>query len=239
MIKVSILLLTIDRYQMTKYCVTNAILNSGLKPEEIELLVLDNGSKDRRIIDFCKKISTVHIAMQKNIGVAAGYNLLLKASTGEYLCTIGNDIYLQPGWLTDLIQYSESIKKSGISGIHCVFEKGIYDASKDVYVPQNAMIYSTTFFKRSLLNDIGGFDEKLSIYGCEDSQLAWRAAMSGYLNYYVPNQSSTHLGDDLNCSNEYRRAKSESLVKNTEILKKTLDIMHKTKNYKLHYGKVR
>jgi len=239
MCKVSICLLTIDRFQMTKYCVNNAIENAGIDLSDIELLVLDNGSTDKRTIEYGKKVSTKHVSLPKNIGVASGYNILFKMATGDYICTIGNDIYLQKNWLKDLLYYAESIKKSGVSGIHCLLDKGIFNKKYGVYMPSNGMIYSTTFFSKKLLNEIGGFDERLSGYGCEDSQFAWRSMMSGYNNYYIPNHSSTHLGEDFNTTSEYRKSKDENLKKNTEILQKTTNEMYKIKNYKLPYGKIK
>ena len=47
---VSLLLNTIDRYDLTVKCIGGALANCGYSP--IELLVCDNGSKDQRVIEL-------------------------------------------------------------------------------------------------------------------------------------------------------------------------------------------
>ena len=50
--KVSLLLLTQDRYQMTKYCLENLLSKIG--DIDYELLIFDNGSNDKRIFDYLR-----------------------------------------------------------------------------------------------------------------------------------------------------------------------------------------
>lgn len=246
--KVSICMLTIDRYWMTRYSIEN-LIEKALRFEddkfepvvEIELLILDNGSKDQRVIDYCKDIADVFIQHDTNIGVAAGFNELFRKSTGDYICLVGNDIVLHEGWLEDLIQYNNRIDKSGITAIHCVLDKGEYtplpandgDLLVKVWAPKTNIVYGTCLFKRELLQSVGAFDENFGLYGCEDSQLAWRVSQSGYHNYYLPNQYSTHIGSDLEQSSEYRKMKTDNFKKSEIYLAQSVEKMRKHKNYKI------
>lgn len=245
---VSICLLTIDRYWITRYTVETLLKNSG--EIDIELLVLDNNSTDRRTIQFIEgliaskkydnliRVITEHEA--ENIGVAKGFNKLFRQASGEYICTVGNDILLNPGWLYDLVYHNNIIEKSGLTAIHCVLQTGRFgplltknDDLINVWKRDDNMVYGTMLFKKELLNEVGGFDETLSKYGCEDSQFAFRVNSLGYNNYYIPNQFSLHIGSDFGEDTEYRKEKDKNLKIATERLKETILEMKKNKNYKI------
>lgn len=230
---VSICMLTIDRYQLTKFCLDELINKSGIDRDEIELLILDNGSVDKRTIDLGIQNAEVHIAEPKNIGVSKGFNKLFKESSGKYICTVGNDISVQNNWLKDLISYQEKIKNSGISAIYCLLDKGKYNSNLNVYIPQSGLVYGNAIWNRNLFEKIGYFDENLSGYGCEDSQYCYRAFATGHINYYVPNQYSTHLGEDLNEDSEYRKLKDTNLKLNQKKLYESLMKMKAKNNYKI------
>lgn len=231
--KVSICLLTIDRYQMTRYCLDNLLSKTGIDLKDIELLILDNGSKDKRVIEYCKSIADVYIQEPINIGVSKGFNKLFRKASGDFICTIGNDITVQDNWLKDLIHYNSTINNSGISAIYCLLDKGIYNKRLNVFIPNSGLVYGIALWNKKLMNAIGGFDESLNGYGYEDSQFCFRAMKSGYLNYYIPNQYSTHLGEDLNIDSDYRKKKDNNLKKNLPIFQASIQRMIQTNNYKI------
>lgn len=222
-------MLNIDRFQMGKLCLETALSNCGLN--DIELLVLDNGSTDKRAIEYLSKIADVFISEKQNIGVAKGFNKLLRKATGQYIALIDNDILLNKGWLKDLLYFNKQIKNSGISAIHCVLEKGEYNGN--VFLPPNGIVYSTRFFNRAFLNNAGGFDETISIYGYEDSQYCIRSVVGGYMNYYIPNQSSIHLGEDFSSDNEFRKFKNEQLKINLPKFQESIRKVVDNRNYKI------
>jgi GT2 family glycosyltransferase len=233
MAKISLCLLTIDRYQMTKFCLADLLAKTGIDNKNIELLILDNGSKDKRVINFGKNVSNFHIAEQTNIGVSAGFNKLFRLATGDFIVTIGNDITATQNWLKDLIYYNENIKNSGVSAIYCLLDKGLYNKKLDVFMPNSGLVYGIALWNKNLLNKIGGFDENLKGYGCEDSQYCFRANKTGHINYYIPKQFSVHLGVDLNENSDYRKAKDEDLKNNLQVLKNSIEKMNKLNNYKI------
>jgi GT2 family glycosyltransferase len=231
--KVSICLLTIDRFQMTKFCLNDLLSKSGIDRKDIELLVLDNGSTDKRVIDYGINVADIYCKEPKNIGVAKGFNKLFRLASGDYICTIGNDITVENNWLKDLIYYNEKIKNSGVSAIYCLLDKGIYNSKLGVYVPDSGLVYGIALWNGQLLNKIGGFDESLNGYGYEDSQFCFRAYVTGHLNYYIPYQNSTHIGSDIDSDTEYRKQKDNALKSNFPILQNTIKKMILTNNYKL------
>jgi len=257
--KVTVCLLSIDRYWMTRYTIESLLRKAG--EVHIELLVLDNGSKDKRLIAWLDElqeqlklnepnpehypslVSVGYIEEPENIGVAKGFNKLFREATGDYICTVGNDITVENAWVSDLIYYCEAVEKSGIVAIHCLLDKGkftsLLSSEKDEFVrvfkPDTNMVYGISLFKREILEKVGGFDETLSKYGCEDSQFAFRVAASGYNNFYIPGQSSVHIGHDFGEKTEYRKMKDENLKIANERLKETIDKMKKERKYFIPY----
>ncbi len=153
--KVSLLLLTHDRYFMTKYCLENMLNKIG--DSDYELLILDNGSKDERVLNYVLGLKVEEKAKimessdklspeakelllnsiedytkikiftnEENKGIAAGFNTLLRNATGEYICFLLNDVLVSDGWLKDLVFYNNQIDKSGLTSIHCEGPKGFF-----------------------------------------------------------------------------------------------------------------
>ena len=235
--KVSICMLTMDRYFMTKYTFEQLVSFIG-EDIDVELLILDNGSKDSRIVDYFKDIADIHIAESENIGVAKGFNKLLRKCTGDYICLVGNDITVGKDWLNELIYYADVIDKSGIVAIHCESDKGrfspllsIHDELINVWKRDDNTIDGLQLFKKEILEKVGGFDESFGKYGYEDNQFALRTYYSGFYNFYIPNQFSSHIGFDINEKSQYRKDKEIALQTSKVKYQETLKGMIKNKNY--------
>ena len=227
--KVSILILTLDRYWLTRYAIEHAISVAG--HDNLEILVLDNGSTDQRIIDWGKQFSIRHIREKENTGVAPGYNRLLKEATGDYLVTISNDMLLSQDWLKKMLHYNNLIPKSGITAIHCLLDKGEKN-KQGIFVPKTGLVYSNWLWSRNVLEKVGGFNEVYK-YGCEDSEYCFRANQLGFINYYIPFTYCMHGGEDFNENSEYRKMKTARLAQAEAILKQEVSRMRSENNYYL------
>lgn len=225
--KVSICILTLDRYWLTQYTMEVSIAHAG--HDNIEILILDNGSADERIINWGKKFATKHFQEPINIGVSQGYNKLLKESTGYYIVTISNDMILSPGWLANMIKYNRLILTSGITAVHCLLDKGEKQPS-GIFIPKSGLVYSNWLWSREVLNRVGGFNPKYT-YGCEDSEYCFRAIQLGYTNYYIPDTYCTHAGEDYMERDDYRKMKDSHLDIATSRLAKEVERMREENNY--------
>ena len=227
--KVSILILTLDRYWLTRYCIENAIAASG--HEDLEILILDNGSTDQRVVDWGKSIATNHFTETENIGVSRGYNKLLKEATGDYICTISNDMLLSQDWLKQMVHYNQIVGCSGITAIHCLLDKGkVGQRPHGIYMPETGLVYSNWLWNRKLIKSIGGFNP-VYIYGCDDSEYCFRAKAMGYANYYIPFAYCLHMGDDMGETSDYRKMKTAQLAQAEAILKQEVTRMREQNNY--------
>lgn len=213
--KLSICVLTINRFDISSEIILDSKIKSGIRDEHKEILIADNGSTDKRIIEFCKRIPpSYHRLNSANEGVSRAFNQLMLRAKGEYIALIGNDILLQRNWAIDAIEYLERIPNSGIAAIHCVeqlppiTEKGVHESIG---------VFGTWVFKKTLLDEIGFFHEGYFPYGLEDSDFALRSHYSGHINFYIPNQTGIHVGHDVDEKSEYREMKNKSLSDNVSL----------------------
>jgi N-acetylglucosaminyl-diphospho-decaprenol L-rhamnosyltransferase len=58
-------------------------------------------------------------------------------------------------------------------------------------VPADWLLGAFLFFRREMLDELGGFDERFRLYG-EDIDLAYRAAKAGWERWYVPEATVRH-----------------------------------------------
>lgn len=167
--------------------------------QNIEVLVVDDGSKDRTaeiIQSFVQKDPRVQLFRQKNAGVAAARNLAIAHTQGEYIAPID----------ADDIWYPEKLEKQ----VQCLLRSGpevglIYTWSVHIdesgsiigeynhnraYKPEGAiypiLVYSNfldnasnALIRRTCIEQVGGFNPELrsqNAQGCEDWELYLRIA---------------------------------------------------------------
>jgi GT2 family glycosyltransferase len=221
--KVSLLMLTIDRFDVTKRTLELNLKNAGYG-FDIELLVCDNGSQDKRIIDYISKITCLkyHRINSKNEGVACAFNQLYLRSTGEYIVLLGNDIEMPSNWLSEMIRYSDSIPDSGIIGIswgHSSVPPLSYkhDIFAHWVTKEKSRVFGTWLIRRAVIEKIGFFFDGYGVYSLEDTDYNERVNMSGFNSCYIPNMRSNHVVHDVGSNTEYRKMKDASMIVNSKI----------------------
>lgn len=227
----SLFLLTLDRFDITKRCVHNTLLNAGTA--QYELLICDNGSQDQRIISYAHNVwePDVHILNKENRGIAPMHNQMLTMAKGDFFCLIGNDIELPPGWLDELVETYKKIPNAGMAGVHCVQDLFPVQNINGVDVRPGWNIFGTMFWSREVFNKIGYFNPAYAPYGLDDSDYHYRLNKSGYINFYLKDARSTHVAEDVGEKSEYRKMKDESQGKNLEIFSQAIKKYDETKNY--------
>lgn len=211
--KVSVLLLTINRLHLTSEYVGQALKQAG---HPFELCITDNGSTDPAIFDWCEKQNPkLYIKNGENKGTAQSLNKMIEQNPSDYYVFIGNDIKLPNNWLKQLVECAQAIPESGIIGIDwrgCLkdCEKRTING-KEIRV--NSNIFGTMFFSQTVRTKIGRMCEDYGPYGLWDSDYSLRAGYAGFINYYLPNVTSHHFGSDVGEKTPYRIMKDESLSK--------------------------
>lgn len=220
---VSCLMLTIDRFEMTSRVWEHNWLHRG--HPDAEMLVADNGSKDRRIVDFFATRTAYHRVNRWNEGVAHAFNQLFLRSKGRYICLLGNDIELPPGWLAEMVKYADGVPNSGIIGMDwghsglppLTQQNGIWG---HWLTPQLNRVFGVWVMRREVIEKLGFFPEHYDVYGLEDSHFNERVNRSGFKSVYVPatHFKSRHIGTGEHDAGEYREMKNKSMAQNLAFL---------------------
>ena len=230
---VSLMMLTIDRYDITKQCLDHNMQNTGLSASEfnLELLVADNGSTDERIIKYIQQAPclTYHRVNARNEGVGRAFNQLELRATGDYLVFLGNDIKLPKGWLAEAIRYLDAVPKSGIAGFDWGHGGVPTCEGRDFggrtiiahwLTPKLNRVFGVWVMRRGLVDHLGLFPELYEFYGLEDSNFNERVNRAGYNSFYIPNMKSEHLCNDVGNGTSYRAMKDRSMSINLGLFAK-------------------
>ncbi len=219
---VSIFALTWERFELSKETFDVNLKNmEGAAP--YELLVCDQGSKDKRIVDYVSKLPKLsyHRKNSRNEGVGKAFNQLFLRSKGEFLCFMGSDLQLPRGWMKEMLGYVKGVKDSGMIGMDwghggvppLTFQHGSH---AHWLTPHLNRIFGVWIMRRSIVDRVGLFPESYDVYGLEDSSFNERVNRFGFKSLYVPNTywKCKHVGVGSHDSGEYRAMKNKSMGTN-------------------------
>ena len=180
--KVSAVILSYNHPDLMKKTL-DSVLNRSLYPN-LEIVIVDNAS-DTETIKLLKsypKAPNLNIIYSSiNTGFAKGNNIGLKATTGEYLILLNNDVIVTPGWVSRLLFHAKK-KNVGLVGpvtnsIGNEAKINIeYDVNQQSSLEQKALEYTSAHWNqtmklhlvaaycwimsRDLYKKLGGLDER-------------------------------------------------------------------------------
>ena len=99
-------------------------------PDNVEVIVADNGSTDDSIAFLGRYYPRVRIiAMSENLGYAGGYNEALKKIETDYFVLLNSDVETPQGWLEPLIALAESDPSIAAASpkIHSLKQRGHFE----------------------------------------------------------------------------------------------------------------
>lgn len=182
---------------------------------DLELIVVDNGSKDattkiieKRIENLRKKISVKFIKLPKNVGLYCSANIAVEESSGEFLCFIDHDIVITPPVIGELVKNLEEDSNLGAvqpKVVNALDKKIIdsYDISEDgsirgmqasCYRKSRKILYpigACFLTKRKIYDAIGGFDGDFFVGG-GDVDFGWRLWLAGFYVKTIPRAKIYH-----------------------------------------------
>jgi hypothetical protein len=180
-----------------------------------EVLIVDNVSNDGSVEYIQEEYPEFKlIRNSQNIGYAGANNAGFSCAGGKIIAVLNPDTRVDPGWLDGLVKVLHAYPKAGLvtpkillfddpdhintcgnqitlSGL--TFCRGLDEPSSHFPKIEKISAVSGAAFaiKRSVLDDIGGFDERFFIY-YEETDLSIRALLAGYEIYYVPESVVYH-----------------------------------------------
>ncbi|MBS9522946.1 glycosyltransferase [Litoribacter alkaliphilus] len=210
------------------------------KGVEVELFVIDNGSRDGSSAEIEKWLAKHPsfppklIFRKESINYCKSFNEALRECRGDYLVDLSGDDRLLDGHLSKSIQKLELHPTAAVSFSDALLVKGdtryrFYDQNRfgppikefgDVYlhvIHQYCISTVTMVFRTEMLKNIGGYDEEL-VY--EDFDVLCRLAR---LHPFV---FSDHVGVEKTLhANAY--SQQQYRFRNSEMLWSTLKVCHK------------
>lgn len=196
-IKLSIVFPNWNRAEATSQLIKSVYL-SNFKLNEIEIIMVDNGSTDSSVALVKKQYPEVKIIqLDINFGTSYARNRGLEKARGDFIFCCDNDIVVIPETLEILIKELNADSSIGLTGakvlsienkkslIACGYEfnrwlgleDGLHNCGqkKQVdWVPGCCMM-----FRRNILTEIGYFDENFRFFG-EDADFGLRVKKAGY-----------------------------------------------------------
>ena len=182
-----------------------------------EVVVVDNASTDGSVELVRERFPQCQVvALDANLGFAAGNNAGARGATGPYLAFLNNDTEVEAGWLNALVEAVERDPRTGLVSSQVVFmdRPDVIDSAGDGYLRcgggfkhrhgQPAVRHTgdgevfgacgaAFLIRRELFETLGGFDEDLfMVY--EDVDLSYRARLRGARCTYASAARVRHAG---------------------------------------------
>ncbi len=184
--------------------------------QDFAVFVVDNASTDDSVDMVQKRFPQVRLIQNEaNLGLCAANNQGILATKAKFVAILNNDTELEPDWLGRLVQAikvdtqigmcackmlltdkRDMIESAGIvvdkAGIAWGLESGNTDcAGSTTPVPVFGACGGAALYRRSMLFDIGLFDEDFFVY-LEDADVALRGQWAGWKSIYVPDAIVYH-----------------------------------------------
>lgn len=197
---------------LLKACLTSIARQEGV---EFETIVIDNGSRDGSAEMAESEFGVKVIRNAENRGFCAANNQGIAAARGEFVALLNNDAEAERGWLAALLRACNRSSEIGMAASkvlvwedprridkvgHLIYpdgqnkgrgsgalDTGQYDHEEEVLWPDGC----AAMYRKSMLDQIGGFDEDFFAYG-DDAELGLRARIAGWKCWYSPDAVVRH-----------------------------------------------
>lgn len=211
---VSILIPVYNQWEITRACLVSILENTV--NISYEVIIGDDCSSDETR-NIAHHTSNVQVAVNKtNLGFLKNCNHAAQRARGKYLVLLNNDTNVQSGWLQPLVELAERDEKVGLAGPMLLYpdgklqeaggiiwqngsgcnygrldhpERAEYNYLKEVDYISGACI----LVRKSLWDEIGGFDERFAPAYYEDTDIAFEIRQRGYKVVYQPLSKIVHL----------------------------------------------
>ncbi len=250
--KVSIVIPVYNKYETTFACLKSIRKHTDFSEISFEIVIADDHSTDQTadINEWVKGVRVVRGS--ENKGFLLNCNQAISKAKGEYIVLLNNDTNVQGEWLKELLNPIEKDSTIGITGSMFLYpdgrlqeaggiifsdasgwnygrfdrpDKAEYNFARDVDYISGACL----LFKKSLWDEIGGFDERFIPAYYEDSDFCFEVRKRGLRVRYIPTSKVVHFegvshgGDEGAGIKRYQRVNRKKFL---DKWKKTLSTEH-------------
>jgi GT2 family glycosyltransferase len=208
---ISIVIPVYNQHEMTNLCL-KSILDNISDAQKAEIIIIDNGSVPRlnpKVDNTCIMPS---IRNEYNLGFPVAVNQGIRASKGDIIILLNNDVIVTPGWIylisewlnrydivAPMTNYCAGIQRCMVDNYYN--ESDLYDTAlkfsndnKGKSVSVNYVIGFCMAFRRSLYDELGEFDESLWPCSGEEIDFCLRAKALGHQIGIVQDIYVHHFG---------------------------------------------
>jgi len=191
---ISVIIPTYNGHERAEECIYSVLENT----QDIEIIVIDNGSNPPFKPPFSGFVETTLIRNETNLGFPCAINAGIEKAKGEIILLLNDDVVVTPGWADYLLVHLDTFAIVGPLTNFCAglqrAEIASYENKEDLYKEASALseecagkseevnwiIGFCMAFKKSLFDELGPFDE--SIWPCsgEEIDFCYRARAAGY-----------------------------------------------------------
>lgn len=223
----------------------DSCLNQTYK--NIEIIIVDDGSTDTSLNiarQYEDKYTNIKVQTQQNSGASAARNRAFELSRGEYIQYLDADDLLHPEKISLQMKVLRDMDKGTLvfgrwgtfqKNIEKVFWKDLpvnknYDDSKqfliDLWGSGMTVVVYSWLIPRKLIEECGGWDEKLSVN--DDGEFSARIVIGASKVLYVEGSKGYYRKDNENSLSKQTTKKAlvsnlKSFEKYTELMKDVID----------------
>ena len=211
---VSIVIPAYNQFDYTYHCLESILKHSG--DAAYEILLADDCSTDLTT-EIQKVVTGIRcIRNRENLRFLHSCNNAARQVKGKYILFLNNDTQVQENWLLPLVELLEADASIGMTGSKLVYPDGrLQEAGGIFWKDASAWNYghlqnpedpeynyvkeadyisgAAVMIRRSLWEEIGGFDERFAPAYYEDSDLAFEVRRHGYKVVYQPLSVVVHF----------------------------------------------
>lgn len=213
--EVSVIIVNYNTQKITSECIKSIIDKTS--DVSYEIILVDNASTDgsKKLFEHDERITYVY--NKNNRGFGYGNNRGMEIAKGKYFFLLNSDTILLNNAIKEFFDYAENHKLKSVYGCYLIGETGEY-ACSFFYYPAFTIAEFTKrilhlkkylpidyknkevecisgadmFFPRIAYEEVGGFDERIFLYG-EEGELQYRMKKAGYTSFILNQPKIQHL----------------------------------------------
>jgi glycosyltransferase involved in cell wall biosynthesis len=190
----SILIPTYNGARRIRHCLDSLL--TQMAGRDIEILVIDDGSKD----DTAKIVGSypgVRLITQANAGPASARNRGAREARGRILLFTDDDCVPMPDWLDAMLAPFQDLEVVGAKGIYRTHQKSLtarfvqmeYEDKYRLMAGLPTIDFIDTYsagFLRDRFQEMNGYDTSFPVACAEDIELSYRMSARGWKMKFVP-----------------------------------------------------
>ncbi|HIP26962.1 MAG TPA: glycosyltransferase family 2 protein, partial [Flavobacteriaceae bacterium] len=215
----SIIIVNYNVKYFLKQCLQSVF--DACKNISAEVIVVDNNSDDlscEMVEKFFPKVKL--IANKKNTGFSTANNQGVAIAKGKYVLILNPDTVVAEDTFEKILAFAITKNNLGALGVKLIDGTGRFlpESKRGIPTPKTSinkiigitnkkyyanhlqenengkieiLVGAFMFMKRSIYNEVNGFDEDYFMYG-EDIDLSYKILKKGYKNYYLTDTKIIH-----------------------------------------------